>query len=94
MARLFDEPEPRWPNILVGFLIAAALALAGERIYHTWKWAGQVNLQAQYSAAYLFQEVSGAKHADGTPIRRYEIIDAALQDYINRQQGTKAPVTK
>ena len=81
--------EPRWVTFLKGFLLAAAIALASERAYHTWRWAGEVNLEARASAAYLSQVIG--KTANGKPIHRYELIDAALQDYITRIQSPSKP---
>lgn len=79
----------RWPSILLGFLLAIALAFVAERAYHTYQWAGEVNLEAKASAAYLSQIVGYT--ADKKPIHRYELIDAALRDYVSNLQALKAP---
>lgn len=81
----------RWPSILIGFLIAIALALASERAYHTYTWAAEVNLQARAAAGYLGAPIPGIQKPDGSPVRRYELIDVAIQEYINTH---KAPATK
>jgi hypothetical protein len=90
--------ERRWPTFVAG-LLSGALILAGERAYHTWVWAGDINRQvleltpaAKASAAYLSQVIG--KTADGKEVRRYQVIDAALQDYISHLQAPKAPANK
>lgn len=71
----------RWRDLLVGALLASFLALLAERGYHTWQWAGEVNLEAKAAAGYL-----GAK-IPGTPYRRYELIDIAITEYINNHKA-------
>lgn len=84
--------ERRWPGFLAGGVLTALLILGGERAYHTWTWAGEINNEAKASAAYLAQVIG--KTPDGKPIHRYDLIDAALQDYITRIQAPKAPAIK
>lgn len=78
-----------WPGIAFG-LFLGLLALLGERTYRTYQWAGEVNLEAKAAAGYLGAIVPGITKPDGSPIRRYELIDVALQEYISTH---KAPAS-
>jgi hypothetical protein len=60
----------------LGVITAVLLLLAGERAYHTFTWAGQVNYEAKAAYSYLAQPVANDK--SGKPITRAQVLDAFI----------------
>lgn len=74
----------------IGVILATFIFLLGERSYHTFSWAGQVNREAQAGAqtyAYLSQPVlvNGKPLVyNGKQINRAQLLELVLQGAAQR----------
>jgi hypothetical protein len=64
-------------SFILGILAALLILVGGERAYHTYSWAGQVNNEAKAAYSYLAQPVATDK--SGKPVSRAQILDAFIE---------------